>query len=1397
MADDAQDDDFDSSPRPAKKRRLTGDAAGKSKTSNSTNAKVIKTKKAPVKGKKKAVEDFVIDDEDDGEISKPSKPAAKPKRKTKKKADIVEDDEDEDAFDPPVPVTRPKPKPKSRKKSVSVEIDEYEYDEDNFAKPAKPKHRIHIPVANTNLPEIHLGDGLPPSSDEWGIRGPIWKIPPPPNPVTKSAIQPAFQPAIKPAIPKPAISQLQTGLGSSLLGPPKQILSRASTNASTFSASVTARVTIARPTQDIENSEIYGSDVDEDALEASLDFERAAINRAPRISFTNKEQPSRGDVAPVERSDKVVQPLSRPAMSRAIPFEESEMFDSDDDADALQELLAKETSAAPERITEPTTKPSIANAASTALAATINRRLETTTKLSAPAPAPIRQTAPPTSAMNAMDDLGDLPSDAFSDDDEFADLPADAFDSSPSSFQGTDDVVIVSATNNPIQAKKPKMAAPLNGLRQLNLFGGAVEPMGTSTQAKKKHAFPLSTQKEPPTHHQLDEEAIKTWVYPTNLGITRDYQYNIVSRGLFHNLLVALPTGLGKTFIAATVMLNWFRWTKSAQIVFVAPTKPLVSQQVDACFHIAGIPRSETVMLTGETAPGLRAIEWKEKRVFFMTPQTIVNDLKTGYCDPKRIVLLVVDEAHRATGNYAYVEVVRFLRRFNQSFRVLALTATPGSSVEAVQQVIDGLEISRTEIRTEKSIDIRQYVHARDIDTMKFDYSDEQHMIMDLLSKAIQPVLTKLNGQNAYWLKDPMKLTAFGCMQGQRQWQASDTGRKASYPVKAMVQQIFSILASLAHGISLLKFHGVGPFFRSVVEFRNKVDNGEIKGKYGLQIRQDENFGKMMTRVQSWVNNPDFLGHPKLEYLRGVVLNHFLDAGEGRAAQGAPPSATRVMIFAHWRDSAEEIVRVLRRNEPMIRPHVFVGQADSKHSEGMGQKKQLEVIQDFKDGKYNTLVATSIGEEGLDIGEVDLIVCYDASSSPIRMLQRMGRTGRKRKGNIALLVMRDKEDKDFEQAKDNYEKMQAMISDGSRFTYHDDKSPRIIPREIQPAVDKRTVEIPIENTQVKGLPEPKKKGRAPKRPPKKFHMPDNVRTGFVKASRMEGSDEELSDEENAQPKSKSKAKAKPQAKKPAASKSKASMKPSGEPEAAPLPFLEDVMLNKIQERELERKYQYVHDAEDGVPTVTAPRLDRFSKAFPGPTKYVKHGQGISRIATMMQRIRNTDKASVQRLKDNVHMIDLSGNVDNLIGQVEHPVEEESDDLVELPRRIPAKKKTPKAKAGGRGLARRNSSDMEGASSSPAPTPANMRIATQGIGLGSDDTMGADQSEEEPDSELEDFVVGSDAPIEMVSSSLPPTQRSRQDDSDADLPELGVVGGDEDMGQRRGRKRQIVDDDSDE
>lgn len=769
------------------------------------------------------------------------------------------------------------------------------------------------------------------------------------------------------------------------------------------------------------------------------------------------------------------------------------------------------------------------------------------------------------------------------------DFPSDAFESSPVQSRTA---VAHHASSRPAKPTQGQRTSTSQAYRQTNLWGDAVRETGApQSQVQSRRVYRADMPPEAPTHHVLDHDALKTWIYPTNLGPTRDYQFSIVKNGLFNNTLVALPTGLGKTFIAATIMLNYFRWTKTAKIIFVAPTKPLAAQQVEACMNVAGIPRSQATLLTGEISPALREGEWDKRRLFFMTPQTLQNDLSKGYADPKAVVLLVIDEAHRATGDYAYVKVVEFIRRFNPSFRILALTATPGSTVEGVQAVIDSLGISTVEIRMEESIDIRQYVHSREVDQVVLEPSDEMLQVQDLFSKTLKPLCNKLAQANKWVARDPMSMTVMGLRESSRQW-GLGAGKHANPGTKFMMMTIFTILQSLAHAIKLLNFHGIAPFYHKMLDFRSETEEKGAKGsKYKRQILEDANFQEMMDTIEKWQRQDGFVGHPKLSYLCENLLNHFMDAGQ--------ESNTRAIVFSEYRDSAEEIVRTLNKHQPMIKASIFVGQADSKRSEGMKQKQQIETIEKFRTGLFNVLVATSIGEEGLDIGQVDLIVCYDASASPIRMLQRMGRTGRKRAGNITLLLMKGREEEQFRKAKDNYEKMQRFICEGTRFNFRNDLSSRIIPRDTKPEVDMRFVEIPIENTQNKALPEPKKASAPRKKATqKKFHMPDGVITGFVKASNFGRNG----------PNTKSR-----------------TQQPLETDALAEVPRLDAVFLDPPQMDELDDTYRNLPSKHASQEDILGPDLTRHPKAQRklGPHNSLQHGRYTRRCVRLFKRLANS------------------------------------------------------------------------------------------------------------------------------------------------------------------------------
>jgi Fanconi anemia group M protein len=80
---------------------------------------------------------------------------------------------------------------------------------------------------------------------------------------------------------------------------------------------------------------------------------------------------------------------------------------------------------------------------------------------------------------------------------------------------------------------------------------------------------------------------------------------------------------------------------------------------------------------------------------------------------------------------------------------------------------------------------------------------------------------------------------------------------------------------------------------------------------------------------------------------------------------------------------------------------------------GLKQKKQIEVVQKFRDGEFKVLVATRVGEEGLDIAEVNQVIFYDNVPSSIRFVQRRGRTGRKDTGKLVVLIAKNTIDETY------------------------------------------------------------------------------------------------------------------------------------------------------------------------------------------------------------------------------------------------------------------------------------------------------------------------------------------------------------------------------------------------
>ncbi|XP_022152476.1 DEAD-box ATP-dependent RNA helicase FANCM [Momordica charantia] len=531
----------------------------------------------------------------------------------------------------------------------------------------------------------------------------------------------------------------------------------------------------------------------------------------------------------------------------------------------------------------------------------------------------------------------------------------------------------------------------------------------------------------------IDEEAAKTWIYPVNVPL-RDYQLAITKTALFSNTLVALPTGLGKTLIAAVVMYNYFRWFPEGKIVFTAPSRPLVLQQIEACHNIVGIPQEWTIDMTGLINPTKRACFWKSKRVFFVTPQVLEKDIQSGTCLVKYLVCLVIDEAHRALGNYSYCVAVRELMMVPVPLRILALTATPGSKQQAIQQIIDNLHISTLEYRDESDHDVSPYVHDRKIELMQVAMGEDAVEINNKLLEVIRPFVAKLCSMGMLQNRD-YRTVWYKTLVALFFLLAPASPPPAHPHIKCQdVEGFFGVLITLYHIRKLLSSHGIRPASEMLEEKLHQ-------GSFARFMSKNDHICKVRLIMEKSLSHG--APSPKLSKMMEVLVDHF---------KTKDPQYSRVIIFSNFRGSVRDIMDALAKIGDIVRATEFIGQSSGKTLKGQSQKVQQAVLEKFRAGGYNVIVATSIGEEGLDIMEVDLVICFDANISPIRMIQRMGRTGRKHDGRVVVLACEGSELKGYMRKQTNSKSIKRHMQNGGMNSFNFHGCPRMISHAIRPEV---------------------------------------------------------------------------------------------------------------------------------------------------------------------------------------------------------------------------------------------------------------------------------------------------------------------------------------------------------
>ena len=459
---------------------------------------------------------------------------------------------------------------------------------------------------------------------------------------------------------------------------------------------------------------------------------------------------------------------------------------------------------------------------------------------------------------------------------------------------------------------------------------------------------------------------------------TRIYQEVLFMEAKDQNSLIVLPTGLGKTIIIMYLVNYFYNKVPNKKIIVATPTKPLVHQIAETFIEFLDIPEEFIQEMAGSTSPEKRAEIYKTGQIFIGTPQTFSNDFDTDKIDPKEISLLCFDEAHRSTGNYAYVRIVQNFYDFNLNPRIVGFTATPGNKPEQIEQIIQNLHIESISSRFVDDPDVKQYVSFHRPKIVWVQLPDSYKTILKFFEQYQNEIVDKIKEKGL------------------------DPGKYISKTVALDLQKQVTTLMEDDPEIGELLY-----YVPNLIRILHIKDITETQGLPQAKITLSKWFlDPKQKTLKMFIEHPFIQNayeiisknsekHPKLIKLVEILRERILD----------PES--KIIIFTNYRDTVDFLLQELEEQGFVAKK--FIGQSSQKNSSGMSQKEQIRVLDEFKNTDLNILISTSVGEEGIDVGACDLVVFYDSVSSVVRNVQRVGR-GRKRQSEVIRLITRDTKD---------------------------------------------------------------------------------------------------------------------------------------------------------------------------------------------------------------------------------------------------------------------------------------------------------------------------------------------------------------------------------------------------
>ncbi|KAI0449605.1 RNase3 domain-containing protein [Xylaria acuta] len=480
----------------------------------------------------------------------------------------------------------------------------------------------------------------------------------------------------------------------------------------------------------------------------------------------------------------------------------------------------------------------------------------------------------------------------------------------------------------------------------------------------------------------------------------RAYQTEMFEKSLKQNIIVAMDTGSGKTQVAVLRIQAELEKCSNKIIWFLAPTIALCQQQ----FRVlkSQIGAAQIKLLSGadgvDTWSDTRIWDdyLKNVRVVVSTYQVLLDAVTHAFVQFNRLSLIVFDEAHNCVRKHPGSKIMeRYRIHKNKGLQcpaILGLTASPImrsnlEGIEIIEQTLDAVCKAPTIHREELLFAVKRPA----LSSVTVPDSGDRPPTKSLVSLA-QACMSLDIYQDPYILRLLSEGTERSSFKLKKALEKRDT-----YTIKQM--------QSLYHKSTEIH-RELGPWaseyfiYKAVTNFLESSD------------RSLTWFENWETTEKQYITNA--LRQVKIKLPQPLKDTTTVDLSDKfstlvQELQSAPDD-TRCIIFVLETVTVAVLAHMLSSTTSVssrFRVGTMIGtsnHAARKRDIGdLNQVKDNIDLEDFRTGKVNLLIATSVAEEGIDVPACNLVICLNAPPNVKSFIQRRGRA-RMENSRIILLL---------------------------------------------------------------------------------------------------------------------------------------------------------------------------------------------------------------------------------------------------------------------------------------------------------------------------------------------------------------------------------------------------------